>query len=445
MGLRMSAFATSPQPDSGSVTPPPSSAPLEQRPRRWPVPLALLLIVAVAAAWYARPRRVDPKINAGVRTVKAVRGALAPTRRIAGSITAERFSTIVAPILQAPDTGRSLTLTYLAESGSHVKEGDLLAEVDAQDMKDHLDDVEAQLQQAQLEINKQKSIQLAQTENLRQRLRKAKADWDKAKQEMRAVEVRNTLTQETVRLSLEEAQAAYEQISQEIPLTEQRQEAHLAGYMLDYERQLRHRNRHRSDVERTRIKSPMGGLVVLQTTSRNGQLNQIRLGDTVQPGQPFIRVVDTGSMSLDASMNQAESELVRLGQPATVRFDAFPDIVLAGHVTSLGALAIGGRRTNGYIRRIPVRVSLENADQRVIPDLSASADIVTAEAAEGILVPREAVSEAAGKSVVYVKQDGGFTAHEVEIGGSSNTQFALISGLQEGQEIALQPSSIIYP
>src|SRR5205085_5682932 len=139
-------------------------------------------------------------------------GTLAPTRRIAGSITAQRFSTITAPILQAPDTGRAMTLTFLADSGSHVKEGDLLAEIDAQDMKDHLDDVDAMVVQAQLEIDGRKALQVARMESLRQRLRVTKAEWEKAKQDLRAVEIRNTLTQESLKLSLEEAQATFEQI-----------------------------------------------------------------------------------------------------------------------------------------------------------------------------------------------------------------------------------------
>jgi multidrug efflux pump subunit AcrA (membrane-fusion protein) len=440
----MSALPHLPPADPGPRSPFLQTPDLPKRPRRWPIYAVLLTLLAVAAAWYLQPHRKNPQANARVRTVKAVRGALTPTRRIAGSINAERFSTITAPILQAPDTGRSMTLTFIAESGSHVNEGDLLAEIDSQDMKDHLDDVEAMLVQAQLEIDKRKSIHLAQTEYLRQRLRVTKAEWEKTKQDMRALEVKNALTQESIKLSVEEAQAAFEQISQEIPLTAERQQADLAGYVLEYERQLRHLNRHRHDVDRTHIKSPMSGMVLLQTTSRNGQLNTIRLGDTVQPGQPFIRIVDPHSMQLEGTMNQAESELVRLGQSATVHFDAFPDIVLSGRVTSLGTLAIGGRRFNAYIRRVPVRVTLENAGDRVIPDLSASADIVTAESSEGILVPREAVSESAGKSVVYVKQDGTFSPHEVAIGGANNTQFSVVSGLQEGQEIAVQPLAIIY-
>jgi hypothetical protein len=158
-----------------------------------------------------------------------------------------------------------------------------------------------------------------------------------------------------------------------------------------------------------------------------------------------MRVVDPGSMQLEAMMNQSEVELVRLGQRATIRFDAFPDIVLGGEVESVGAMAIGGRRTNYHVRRIPVRVAIRKSDPRVIPDLSASADILTSDTAEGLVVPRESVTETSGKSMVYVRQDAGFIAREVEISGENNTQFAVASGLREGDEIALDPHAVILP
>jgi cobalt-zinc-cadmium efflux system membrane fusion protein len=180
-------------------------------------------------------------------------------------------------------------------------------------------------------------------------------------------------------------------------------------------------------------------MVVLQTASRNGELTQIQVGERVSPGQPFMRVVDPASMQLEGLMSQTEAEIVRLGQPATVRFDAFPDIVLHGKVRAVGALAFSGRRTNYFIRRIPVRVSIDNPDTRVIPDLSASADVVVSGVAEGIIVPREAVQEEAGKSVVYVRSEQGFNARPVEVAGENNTHLALASGGKDGEEVAVAP------
>jgi len=437
----MSAFATSPQP-----TPEGPRAIPDPKPPRNKGPLFVFLVLLIAGAvWYFRPQEEKPVKTAAVRTVHPVRGSIESTRRIAGSITAGRFANITVPILQAPDTGRGMTLMHLAASGSLVREGDLLAEIDAQDMRDHLDDVEASLRQAELDMKKLKTVQLAQMEALRQKLRSTRGDLLKAKEDLRSSSVRSAIVAEGYKLSVAEAQAAYDELVQEIPLLQQSQAAEMNISLVSLDQQTRHRNRHRHDIEKCRIKSPIDGMVVLRTTNRNGEITQIQDGELVSPGQPVMRIVDPNSMQLDASINQAEVELVHLGQPATIHFDAFPDIVLPGEVQAVGALAVGSRRLNYYIRNIPVRVAIRKHDRRVIPDLSGSADIVTERPAEGLIVPREAVAESSGKSVVYVRQDGEFAPREVEIGGENNTHVALTSGVREGDEIALDAHSVNVP
>src|SRR5437899_5755924 len=126
----MSAFPNIPQPSPEipslsilPVVPPP--------PRRNRGPIYFFFIVLIAGAiWYLRPQQEKSSKTVGIRTVKPIRGTVASTHRVSGSITASRFANIVVPLLQAPDTGRGLTLTYLADSGSLIKEGDLLAEID---------------------------------------------------------------------------------------------------------------------------------------------------------------------------------------------------------------------------------------------------------------------------------------------------------------------------
>jgi HlyD family secretion protein len=408
-------------------------------PPRWPA-YVLLAMVVVAGAWWFRPQARKPVVAPSISTVRATRGFIQATRRLAGSISARRFMNIGAPVLQAPDQGRGLTLIFLAASGTHVKEGQIIAQIDAQDIQDHMVDVEASVSQGQLDIARRKAQLVAQMEWLNQRLRVAKATWDRARQDARATPVKNTITQETLRLAVEEYQEAYQEAIKQTPLTEERQIADLKLYQLSNEHDARHLNRHLQDFRRCSIRSPMDGMVVMQTSYRGGQMNQIRVGDRLSPGQPFMRVVDPASMELDATMNQAESEMVRLGQRAVVRFDAFPDIVVKGHVQAVGALAVGGRRVNFNVRNVAVRLVLETVDTRVIPDLSASADVATTAPAGGLIVPREALGGSGGKTIVYVKQGDAFVPREVEIGGTTNTQAALVSGIQEGEEIALQPS-----
>ena len=403
---------------------------------RWPI--VLILAAAMAAIWFLRPEdRPRPAAAATTRTARAVRGVLENTRRVAGSIIARRFANIAAPILQAPDQGRGLTLVYLAASGSRVKEGEVVARIDDQAVRDHLDDVEAGLSQAALDIKRREAQLVYQMESLRQRLRVAKATLDKARQDARATPVANPITQEQLKLAVEEAQEVYRDAQVQIPLTKERQEADLNTYRLNYQKEVRHRNRHRVDWAHCTIKSPIRGMVVLQTVYRGGEPGQLQVGDQLSPGQPFLRVVDTSDMELDATMNQSEASLVSIGQPADLHFDAFPGLALNGRVEAVGAIAVSGRRVNYYVRRIPVRIAIEEPNTQVIPDLTASADIQISRPVDGILVPREAVHEEDGKSVVYVRQGEIFVPREVEIAAVNPTQAAVTSGIQAGEEVAL--------
>ena len=400
----------------------------------------LVTVVALAAAWIFRPPSRKPAVAPSVATVRATRGVIQRIRRLAGSITARRFINLGAPVLQAPDQGRGLTLTFLAASGAHVRKGQLIAQIDGHDIRTHILDVEASVSQAELDIARRKAQLVAQMEKLHQGLRVAKATWERAQQDERAAPATNAVVREKLRLAVEEYQKAYEEAAKQVPLTEERQLADLKLYELSYEYDVRHLGRHQLDLRRCEIRAPMDGMVVMQTTYRSGDLYQIQVGDRLAPGQPFMRVVDPASMQLDATMSQAESQVIHLGQQATVHFDAFPEIVLKGRVQAVGALATGGRRLNFNVRNVAVRVALETADPRVIPDLTASADVETGEPAGGLLVPREALSEAGGKTLVYVRQGEAFVPREVELAGTTETQAAVASGIQEGEEIALQPA-----
>src|ERR1035437_1965174 len=139
----MSASPNSPwiQPERPLSHPAKPAKPPEAPPR-WPI-YCLLAMVVLAAAWVFRPLPRKSMTAPSVATFRATRGGIQNMRRVAGSITASRFVNICAPVWQAPDTGRGLPLIFLAASGTHVKEGQVIAEIDSQDIKDRLLDVEA--------------------------------------------------------------------------------------------------------------------------------------------------------------------------------------------------------------------------------------------------------------------------------------------------------------
>ena len=73
-----------------------------------------------------------------------------------------------------------------------------------------------------------------------------------------------------------------------------------------------------------------------------------------------------------------------------MRFDAFPELVLPALVDPIGSLA-KGRLGSYYVREVPVFLELERTDPKVIPSLSASADVVLDREETAEIIPHEAV------------------------------------------------------
>src|SRR5213078_272079 len=153
----------------------------------------------------------------------------------------------------------------------------------------------------------------------------------------------------------------------------------------------------------------------------NGELRQIREGDTVSAGQPFMSIVDPSSMVLNATVNQVDAERLRLGMRATIRLDAYPDLALPGSLLGIGAMSKTSTFRASYVGEIPVRLKIDKMDPRVIPDLTGSAEIVMNTETTSLLAPRSAVFEDNGGAVVFVQKPEGWEKKKVDLGLTSFT------------------------
>jgi multidrug efflux pump subunit AcrA (membrane-fusion protein) len=419
--------------------------PLEPPPERFRNRKRGLIATAVVAVlgfglWlYLKPQPQQKQAAAPVviRTAVVRAGSLEQTLRLSGNTVAGNYANIAAPLLRGPEY-RNLVLIALVKGGTMAKKGEILAELDPTQARDHMDDVQADITQAEANIRKRIAEQAISDENQRQSIRVAKAALEKAKLDLKAAEVRTPIDQQLLQLIVEENEAAYQDAVRNFEIDRVSNRADLRILEITKERQIRHYQRHETDLVRFKIISPMEGLVVMQSIWRGGDMAQIQLGDQLAPNQPFMKIVDPKSMQLDAWVNQVESESIRVGQPAVVRFDAFPGIQLKGKVHSIGAIAVGSWRASNYIRNVPVKIKMLEQHPQVIPDLTASADVVIGTVEGKVLVPLDAVFSENGKRVVYVARGQGFQAREVQLAGMNNTTAAVTSGVNAGDAVALQ-------
>jgi len=404
----------------------------------------LVLLVASVAAWqWNSAQQEAEKLLAipAVRTAKARMASLHQTVRITGVTTARNFANITVPKLTGPEGNRPMTILKMATSGTMVKQGQIVLEIDGQSLQDHVDDVNATVMQAQGDIVKRKAEQALDIENLNQNIRVAKSELDKVRLDAKTKELRTALDQEMLQLAVEEADAKYNQLLKDINFKKQSQSSEMRILQFTMERHMRHRDRHKADLKKFTVIAAMDGLAVVQPVFRGSENDTIKVGDVVAPGQVALKIVDPKSMQVEGNINQTEVSQFRIGETAKITVDAFPGMSLKGRLYSVGALAVTRGRQQSFIRTIPVRVAIEGFDPKLIPDLSAAAEILTGTGDDkAVLIPRGAIHEQDGKTYVFAKQGVNFVKREVKTGDMNDTQIVIQSGVNAGEEVALNYS-----
>jgi len=331
-----------------------------------------------------------------------------------------------------------MTLLVLAKGGSNVRKNDLIAQIDAQPIQDRLDDLRDTVQVAENDVSKRRAAQGVEWEALQQTLRVSKGALDKAKYEYQAAEVRTPIERELLKLAMDEADSRYKQQQGDLEQRRRSQTAELRILEINLDRTKRRVDRFAHDLERFKINAPMDGLAVISTLPRGGEISQLQQGDTLAPGLPLMKIVDLRGMQVEATVSQADSSDLRVNQNVRVGLDAFPDLHFKARIYSIGALAVGGWRSGNYIRSVPVRVAIEGADPRLIPDLSAHCDVVIGTIPNQLQVQLAGVHVDNGKATVLVRSESGWTERPVTLGKRNNTYVAITSGLKDGDEIRIK-------
>jgi HlyD family secretion protein len=333
-----------------------------------------------------------------------------------------------------------LVLQDAAKPGALVKKGDVVAEFDRQYMLIRLDDYRASLAQMEASVSKLRAELEVEKKAHAQKIGSAKAILDKALLDLKTIPVLGDIDAERVKLSAEEAQAQYKQFLSEVKFVEVSQQAQLRTAEIDLQEARVELRRAEANADRMLLKAPINGLVVMQTIFRGSEFAQVQPGDQLFPGMMFMQIVDPSSMIINASINQADVETLKIGAKAKVRFDAYPGLELPAHVYSVAAMTRPGGQRSSYVKEIPVVLKLDHIDHRVIPDLSVSCDIIIEQEDDAVVAPLGAVFKDASSrsSHVYVKSGDTWEKREVELGMSNNIAVSVRTGLRPGEIVATE-------
>lgn len=172
------------------------------------------------------------------------------------------------------------------------------------------------------------------------------------------------------------------------------------------------------------LTAPFAGTIAAQPVNQ---------GDTVLGTTTVAHLVDPGKMDLKVQVDEVDIPGVKPGQRAIVKVDALPDTAFSGNVSYIGLIP---KKETG-VTLFDVKIALDAAiGTGLRGGMSASADIVTTERSNVLLVPNRALKrDGQGKTVVSVALNGQSQERTVVTGASDNFQTEILSGLQEGEVV----------
>jgi len=342
----------------------------EPRPRRrlWIVLAAVIVVLSIISMIMVRSRT-----SFTTRVPQAVAANPDEVLRLKGTTEAVQSRAILAPQLAVQQVP-TLTIIHLAPGGLHVKRGDLLAEFDRQAQKRDFIDKQAEYQKLVDQVAQEQAKEVGAKAKDETELKTAEDNLRKTEFEIQKAEIVSRIDAEKNQENLDEAKATYDQLRQTFALKRKAAQAAIRTLEIQRDRTRQIMLHAQANADMMQIHSPLDGVVVLNTIWKQGTMGEVQEGDQVEPGTPFMQVVDPATMQVRIAANQQDFPRLAVGQTGRVRLDAYPDLVFRAKVEQLAPIGERGSFSE-KIRVFAVIVSIQGNDPKLMPDLSAAVDV----------------------------------------------------------------------
>ena len=362
-----------PEPPS---TPPARNENRRTRWRRWVAIAAAASVLAIVILIANRGK--TPAISKAAHSATTISTQVL---RLKGTTEAVQSRAILAPLLAGQQVP-TLTIIHLTPAGTRVKQGDLLVEFDRQaQMRDFVD---KQAEYAKLvdQVAEEQAKESAARAKDDTELKAAEDNLRKTELEIQKAEIVSRIDAEKNQENLDEARATYEQLRATFDLKRKAAQAAIRILEIQRDRTQQTMLHAQANADLMQIRSPLNGVVVLNTIWKQGSMAEVQEGDQVRPGVPFMQVVNPASMQVRVMANQQDFPRLQIGQTAKVRLDAYPDLVFMAKLDQLAPIGEGGS-FSGKVRAFVVIVAIEGNDPKLMPDLSAAVDVDVAKQSAG--------------------------------------------------------------
>lgn len=193
------------------------------------------------------------------------------------------------------------------------------------------------------------------------------------------------------------------------------------------------------ELEKTTIRAPQPGLVVLREEYWHGEKRKPRVGDTALQNQPLLYLPDISSIIVKTLVREVDLYKIQTGNRVEIKVDAYPDTIYSGRVESIGILAQKRHEFQSGEKYFQVTVNMNNPDERLRPGMTARLEIHSDYIKDAITIPALAIFEKSGKTFCFVDIKHSYEAREVITGRQNEDLVEIRQGLKPGESVCLLP------
>ena len=335
-------------------------------------------------------------------------------------------------------TAGQLTIAWLAEEGSFVSAGDVIVRYESMDARLGLEQRQNSLANNLEDTKITNQNQIKDEKNRKIDLQIAEEDFN--------FSIKTMAQDETIysRWDIITAAADERYNRQNLDVMKNRVRTQQRADRSRQQTQTIQRNELQTQVSRyeqtlnaLELIAPVGGMV-LYYRDRGSEPN---VGNNSSAGQNIIEIINLDALQARINVLERDGGYLEKDLPVNIRLDAVPDKVFHGVIRTVSSVAQSLTR-NSPLRYFTCDITIADAgaDLKLIrPGMFLRGDIVLHEYESCFIVPSGAVTarELQNDTVVFVKQGDRFETRVVETGLSSHGEAVILSGVEEGELVAL--------
>jgi HlyD family secretion protein len=255
---------------------------------------------------------------------------------------------------------------------------------------------------------------------------------------------------EKARIDVGVSEGRLQQVRSNINAHEIGQQADLVRVYQRRDKQVRDLDKVTGYLDQMELKAPVDGVVNILPNFRSGgrtgraRSPKFKEGDNAWTGASIMEIPDATEMYIELKLDESDRGKIALGQDIRVRVDSIPDKEFYAKLDAISPAAalvftgVGANQQANAQKYFPARGTLTALDARLLPNTSASVEIIVERQPNSLLIPIPGTFNVNGKPIVYVQKGKDFVAREVKVGKRNDQDVIVTAGLQAGDIVALE-------